>query len=245
MKKLFIFYNFILVAIMGLTGFIGAENLTQLLPAILFFPATIYFALQVVPRNRQALSLPNPPPRPKPKPRLTKAQPKPDSSSKNVTTKPNHSKPAKIDIIDPSDEPLEDIDYETLSPQEALDADRRRFIKMIGSAGLSVFLMSIFTQKARAAFFGSVPGPGTVALKDTSGTPIDPARHHPTDGYRISEIDDATTPSYFGFVNSTGNWFIMREESSGAYRYSAGSTDFATNWTNRSGLSYDYFDSVF
>lgn len=124
------------------------------------------------------------------------------------------------------------------------DFDRRMFLKLIGSAGLSVFVFSLFTKRAEAAFFGSVPGPGTVSVKDTTGTKIDPAIKQPTDGYRITEIDDSTT-AYYGFVDKTGAWFIQREESSGAYRYTKGSTSFSTNWTNRASLTYDYFDNVF
>jgi len=61
------------------------------------------------------------------------------------------------------------------------DSNKRAFIKLIGSAGLSLFLFALFTKKAQAAFFGSGGGPGIVALKDTTGTTIDPAKHHPTD----------------------------------------------------------------
>lgn len=125
-----------------------------------------------------------------------------------------------------------------------LDVDKRMFIKLIGSAGISMFLLAIFTKKAQGAFFGSVPGPGTVAIKDTSGTQIDPAQHHPTDGYKISELDDSV-PAYYGFMNKDENWFIMKEDSSGSYRYANGTSSFSTNWTNRASLGYDYFHNVF
>jgi len=61
-----------------------------------------------------------------------------------------------------------------------VDIDRRQFLKLISSAGLTLFLFSIFAKRAQAAFFGSVPGSGTVALKDTTGTPIDPAIKTPS-----------------------------------------------------------------
>ena len=62
---------------------------------------------------------------------------------------------------------------------------------------MTVFLFSIFTKRAQAAFFGSVPGPGIVGLKDSSGVRIDPAKHHPTDGYKINRIDDDSLPSNY------------------------------------------------
>jgi len=140
--------------------------------------------------------------------------------------------------------PIEAKEYIPTKLEEDLDQNRRRFLKLIGSAGLTVFFMAIFAKKTEAAFFGSVPGPGTIALKDTAGVKIDPAEKHPTDGYRITELDDSV-PSYYGFVNKTGAWFIQREEASGANRYTKGTSDFATNWTGRAGLTYGYFDAVF
>ncbi len=125
------------------------------------------------------------------------------------------------------------------------DNDKRLFLKLVGSAGFSLLFMAMFTKKAQAAFFGSVPGPGTVAIKNSAGVQIDPAEAHPTDGYEITEIDDTSSPAYYGFLKKNGYWYIMKEDSAGAYRYSKGTTSFTTNWTNRAGLTYDYFNSIF
>lgn len=141
-----------------------------------------------------------------------------------------------IDIIPEKIKTIKNPDY---------DPERRKFLKLIGAAGGSLFLMTIFTQKAEAAFFGSMPGPGTVAVKNTSGVAIDPAEKKPTDGYNITEIDDTGLDTYYGYVNKEGAWFIQKESSSGAYRYTKGSSDFSTNWTNKASLTYDYFNVVF
>lgn len=126
------------------------------------------------------------------------------------------------------------------------DSNRRLFLKLIGSTGLSIFFMAILGKSsAQAAFFGSVPGPGTVGVKNIAGDPIDPAELQPTDGYEISQIDDASTPSYYGFVHKTGAWYITKEDSSGGYRYAKGASAFSTSWTGRTSLTYDYFDAVF
>lgn len=124
------------------------------------------------------------------------------------------------------------------------DPERRKFLKLIGAAGGAIFLTAIFTKKAEASFFGSMPGPGTVAIKNTSGVAIDPAEKKPTDGYSISEIDDSGTDAYYGFVNKDGGWFILKD-SNGIYRYSKGSSSFSTNWTDRASLTYDYFNVIF
>lgn len=126
-----------------------------------------------------------------------------------------------------------------------MDRDRRAFIKLIGTAGTALFLFSVFgIKKAEAAFFGSVPGPGTVSLKDSLGAKIDPAEKHPTDGYRITELDDAGAYTYAGYLYKTGAWFILRDDET-SYRYAKGSSNFTTNWTNRASLTYDYYDNVF
>lgn len=136
-------------------------------------------------------------------------------------------------------------DGEVLDPSIS-DSNRRLFLRLAGSSGIAIFMLAVFGRKsAQAAFFGSVPGPGTVAVKNIAGETIDPAEKQPTDGYEITQIDDSTTPAYYGFVHKTGAWYITKEDSSGNYRYAKGASDFATNWTGRALLSYDYFDAVF
>ncbi len=126
------------------------------------------------------------------------------------------------------------------------DENRRQFLKLIGGTSLGFVVMSLLNPKsASATFFGSVPGPGTVSLKDASGTKINPAEKQPTDGYKISQVDDSTTPAYYGFINSDGAWYIMQEGSDGSYLYTRGSTGFSSNWGTKELLSYDYFHEIF
>jgi hypothetical protein len=73
-----------------------------------------------------------------------------------------------LDIIPDSINKIKNKDY---------DPERRKFLKLIGAAGGSLFLMTIFTKKAEASFFGSMPGPGTLAIKNSSGTTIDPSEN--------------------------------------------------------------------
>lgn len=203
MKRILIYYSFIISILMVTFSFLGAKSFPELLSAIFFAPIGLYFGILVLPKRGQAVS-------------IVKTKPRPEKGR------------------------LE----EEFDSEKGFDPQRRTFLKLIGSAGASLFLFSIFTKKAQAAFFGSVPGPGTVALKDTAGTQINPAEKYPTDGYKITELDDSS-PAYYGFVDKTGAWFIMKEGSDGTYRYAKGSSNFSTNWTNRGSLSYDYFDAVF
>ncbi|MEK7168924.1 MAG: twin-arginine translocation signal domain-containing protein [Patescibacteria group bacterium] len=144
-----------------------------------------------------------------------------------------------MDIIPDQIKKIKNPDY---------DPERRKFLKLIGAAGGSLFLMTVFTRKAEASFFGSMPGPGTLAIKNSSGTTIDPSEKHPTDGYNITEIDDSGLDTYYGYLNKDGAWFIRKELSTGAYRYAKGASDFTnatTGWPNRTSLTYGYFNDIF
>lgn len=125
------------------------------------------------------------------------------------------------------------------------DPSRREFIKIMGAGGVGLLIMTLLNpKKAEAAFFGSVPGPGTVAIKDSEGRKIDPAIKKPTDGYSIAQID-SSIPSYYGYMDKDGNWYIIKENNDGSFRYARGLGSFSTYWSMRSTLSYDYFDNVF
>lgn len=62
--------------------------------------------------------------------------------------------------------------------------------------------------------------------------------------YKISDIDDAGDPKYFGYLDANGNWYVLKLTSTDA-RYSKGVTDYAANWGNRAALSYDYYNNTF
>ena len=132
-----------------------------------------------------------------------------------------------------------------LVPTPKLDVNRRDFLKLIGSAGILALIMGLFGRKnSISPLLGGGGGYESITLKDTSGNVINPAENSPTDGYSISQIDDSV-PSYFGFINKNGNWFIMREGEDSAYRYIKGEGNFSSSWANRTRLDYNYFDRVF
>ena len=64
-------------------------------------------------------------------------------------------------------------------------------------------------------------------------------------GYAISDIDSTSDPKYFGFLDDSGEWYILQMTSGSDIRYFRGSINYSTNWTNRAGLSYDYYSEVF
>lgn len=218
MKKLLIYYGFIVTSTMVLAGFLGASSTPQLISAVFFYPLAMYFTLLILPKRNRAIILP---------------QTLPVVKEKKVQRKISEEKISETVKLQPIEE-------------GKVDKERRAFLKAIGTAGMTIFLLSIFTKKAQGAFFGSMPGPGTVALKDIAGNKIDPAVKHPTDGYRIAELDDGT-PSYYGFIDKEGNWFIMRDNN-GTYKYITGSTGFSSAWTGKGAepeINWKYYDAAF
>jgi hypothetical protein len=223
-RKLLMYYNFILITIMAVMGFVGTTSIPQLISAALFSPIAIYFWLLVLPKKNKKLPISGN-----------------MAIARVIDVKKGKATEGEI-------EKLEEGVLLNKKLGKGFDIDRRMFLKLIGSTGLMVFIFSIFSQKAEGAFLGSVPGPGTVALKDTTGAQVDPAIKTPTDGYKITETDDSDPNfSYYGFVDKSGKWFIMRE-GNGAYRYTKGDSNFASNWTNNKvnpTIPYNYFDIIF
>lgn len=130
--------------------------------------------------------------------------------------------------------------------EEVLDTDKRAFFKLIGTAGLSLFVLSLFSKRAEIPFFGRlVGGAALTAVTDTSGSKIDPSERQPLDGYQIAEFDDNVV-SYYGLSNKHGAWVIMRENTdSNSFRYAKGDINFSENWSKRTSLKYNYFHNVF
>ena len=117
--------------------------------------------------------------------------------------------------------------------QGITDIDKRGFLKLIGAAGLSFFLFSLFGKKTEVPFLGKLARAAGQADQD------------PTDSYRISEVDDGTV-TFYGFTRQGGAWFIMQEDSvAGSFRYVKGNSDFSGNWARRANLQYDYYHNVF
>lgn len=64
-------------------------------------------------------------------------------------------------------------------------------------------------------------------------------------GYQVGNKEDVPEgTSYYGFLDTVGNWYIQRVTNTDV-DFARGSSNYSTNWTNRTGLSYAKFDSTF
>lgn len=222
---------------MTMVSFLRVDSVAQIISATIFFPLFAYFAQLVTPTREQHGDDELLEDLQEIRAEQAAIQRIDQSATPSVL-------PDNAHVLSPVQPAALDLEKNELL-QEGVDVDRRVFLKIIASAGTGLFMMSLFTKRTHAAFFGSVPGPGTMSVKDSTGSVIDPAIKTPTDGYKISEIDDTSSPAYYGFVDKTGAWFITKEEASGAYRYTKGDSSFSTNWSNRASLTYGYFDAIF
>lgn len=152
--------------------------------------------------------------------------------------------------------PLITIQLPTKSPEkirederkkvEVADIDKRTFLKLIGVTGLSFFVFSLLGRRVDSLLFGNAPGSNTGSI----GT-INPGNQTGqagslTDGYKITDIDDNNTISYYGFTNPDGAWLIMQQDTqTSAFRYAKGNSGFSQNWGNRDKLKYDYYYKLF
>ena len=223
MKRVALIYNIIIIGTFLGASLITAKSISQVAFNLLFIPPLVYF-LRLLTANLKTNHLFS-----------TDV-----GARRDVPLLPE----TKMDAIVTTDS-SDAIQPEIVSDPDVTDINRRLFLKLVGGAGVSVFMMSLFTNKAQASFFGSMPVPGAMTVKDSTGIAIDPAEKQPTDGYEISEIDDSASPAYYGFVHKTGAWYISREESNGSYRYAKGPIDFPGGWALRTTLVYDYFDNTF
>lgn len=63
--------------------------------------------------------------------------------------------------------------------------------------------------------------------------------------YVPSDSDEAGDTKYYGFLNWVGFWIIMEYDTvAETMRYAAGKNGYATSWTGRAGLTYQYYNEV-
>ncbi len=59
-------------------------------------------------------------------------------------------------------------------------------------------------------------------------------------GYTFSNETAAGDPQYLGFVDKSGNWYIMKVTASGA-TFAKGTANYAANFSNCVNLVYSYY----
>ncbi|MFZ3301266.1 MAG: hypothetical protein WA152_00960 [Microgenomates group bacterium] len=217
MTKTLSYTGLIIAAFFVVALFVTSKSYTQLYTAILLYPVLTYIMLTVFPRHDQ--------------PEDIHQQTNNIGVGEVVSQKPNKS----LDVVIPREK------------VEIVDIDKRTFLKLIGTAGISFFLFSILGRRAEDYIFNKTQGLGlNPTQNNTPNISMSPQGGSlPSDEYKISEIDDGII-SFYGFVNKSGSWLIMREDTQeNSFRYSRGETNFSRSWADRSNLKYDYYHNLF
>lgn len=132
---------------------------------------------------------------------------------------------------------------------DVLDIDRRTFLKLVGATGIFFFLSSLLGKRVDTMLFSKTltsntniaSSPPNIGVSQAGGS-----NSAITSGYTISEIDDGSAITYYGFTNVDGGWLVMKEDTStNSFRYAKGATNFPSNWSNRANLKYDYYYNLF
>ena len=64
--------------------------------------------------------------------------------------------------------------------------------------------------------------------------------------YKLAGEDDGGTVKYYGYLSISGAWYILESDTTAkTYKYAKGTSDFSTNWTNRAGLTYQFYNEAF
>lgn len=69
------------------------------------------------------------------------------------------------------------------------------------------------------------------------------------DQFFLTDIDEATFPHYYGFMNEVGGWYIMREASNSEFRIAraqfGAAGRYSEAWNNRTTLVYLLYFATF
>lgn len=129
---------------------------------------------------------------------------------------------------------------------DVVDLDKRTFLKLVGTVGVSFFVFSLLGRKVGDMLFGGAAAPNTATSQSSAANGLNnPGPTSPGSGYNVTEIDENVV-SYYGFTNKEGGWLIMREDTqTNSFRYAKGNSGFPNNWSNRENLKYDYYYNLF
>lgn len=221
-EKALIVYSFLACLFLMIVGIFSAQTTNQLMSAFIYMPLVFFFGSRLF--------------------RLISEAPA-KKTDVTVTTASLPVAPSISEAIPSTTTEEESVDVKGVS-----DKNKRLFLQLIGTTGLSLLLMAIFNRRARDTFLsgGNVPVAEAVSVKDISGNIINPAEKSATDGYHISDIDDKdrTKPAYYSFVKDNGSWYIL-QNIEGNFRYAKGDANYQTSWEVREKLRYDYYNKVF
>lgn len=218
MTKTISYTGLIIVTLFVVMLFVTSKSYAQLYAAVLLYPVLTYVTLKVFPRVDQDEYI------------------QPTEPTNNIAIKVPDKEKRDLKVMVPREK------------VEIVDIDKRTFLKLIGTAGVSFFLFSLLGRRAEDYIFNKTQGLGLSTPQQSNEPSFGTSPQGgalPSNEYKISEIDDGLI-SFYGFVNKNGNWLIMREDTQeNSFRYAKGETGFSKFWSDRTSLKYDYYHNLF
>lgn len=213
------YFTFVIACIAVMMVFITSKTYLQLGVAIVLYPVVVFLGYKAFPRHRDSLT-----------PAVAYSPAQGTLPAQNVDSQDGASGVtvgSKLGTVD------------------VADIDRRVFLKLVGATGLSFFLISLFSRRTADTLLYNKLNTGKESVNPVTDQVNTASQKQGPSGYTITEIDDNLI-AYYGFTNTTGGWYIMREDSlSGSFRYVKGDSDFPSNWKDREDLKYAYYNDVF
>lgn len=128
--------------------------------------------------------------------------------------------------------PLSYLSNKASKPITVRTSDGKKFIKEIKSS----------SERVVRAITSGGGGITQDEFKNTQRKYDDPLSR-----YKIAQVDDDSSPNYYGYINLNSGWYILKEtvvSGDTTYRYSSGVGNFPSNWSGRTLLTYDYLYNV-
>lgn len=164
-----------------------------------------------------------------------------DSSKRNKDVQGTPTVPNElVYAATPPPEPEVDTSDSGENKPEAVDIDKRAFLKIIGATGISYLLFSFLGRRFETPFLG--PNENAFQNPANNGNLLS---QNSLENYQITEIGYDNLITYYGFVADDGSWIVMKEDSeNNSFRYAKGDSDFGRNWDIRETLNYLYYHDL-
>lgn len=115
--------------------------------------------------------------------------------------------------------------------QALVDSDKHVQVDVLTAPPVSVDTSGLATSANQETIISDLDGVALVLQEIFSQV----------EQYYYHDKDATETYEYVGFVTQSGSWRIFRNElATETMRYATGTSDYETNWTNHTSLTYDY-----
>lgn len=127
-----------------------------------------------------------------------------------------------------------------------IPSDGRNAVTEITAPGLYIIPVAYKAMRVRCATYSSGEAEVKAIFSQNDAAAQSAFQGDALERFRVSDIDDASSTQYYGYIDEVGRWYIMRfDTATKQLRYAKGGSGYSDNWTDRAALSYEYFNVSF